>query len=430
MNVRLLQALDRFAGVPLCFCLTLARKLLGSLLPANPTRPRSILFVKLAEQGSTVLAIPAIRRAVEMVGRENVYFLVFEENRFILDVIGLVPEGNIVTIRTVGTLALAATALRAIRHLRRLRLDAAVDMEFFSRGSAALSFLSGARARVGLHAFYGGGPYRGDLMTHRLTYNPHLHTTTAFQIMVDVLEVAPTQLPVLAFEPPSASFDFPTFVPRSEDIETIRSLLPVNNGHVIPIILLNPNASDLLPLRQWPRQRYVELANRLLDRFPEIGVVFTGPPIEAATIESLAREVNDPRCVSLAGKTTLRQLMTLYTLSEIMITNDSGPAHFAALTPMEVVTLFGPETPALFAAQTPANVPLWAGLACSPCVNAFNNRQSTCKDNQCMKRISVEQVFSVVCRIHEKKGLGCPTRLEGTLPAGRLSRYELWRARF
>ena len=267
-------------------------------------------------------------------------------------------------------------------------------------------------------------------MTHRLTYNPHLHTTAAFQIMVDVLEVAPSELPVLAFEPPPASFDFPSFVPRSEDIETIRALLPVNSGRAVPVILLNPNASDLLPLRQWPRQRYVELAIRLLHRFPDIGVVFTGPPIEAATIESLAREVNNPRCVSLAGKTTLRQLMTLYTLSEIMVTNDSGPAHFATLTPMDVVTLFGPETPALFAAQTSRNVPLWAGLACSPCVNAFNNRQSTCKDNVCMKHISVEQVFSVVCRIHEKKGLGCPTGQEGTLPAGRLSRYDLGRARF
>jgi ADP-heptose:LPS heptosyltransferase len=408
--------------------LTLARKLLGSPPLANPARPRSILFVKLAEQGSTVLAIPTIRRAVEMVGRQNVYFLVFEENRFILDVIGLVPEENVVTIRPVGILALATSALKAIWRLRRLRLDAAVDMEFFSRGSAALAFLSGARARVGLHAFYGGGPYRGDLMTHRLTYNPHLHTTTAFQIMVDALTVAPAKLPVLAFEPPPASFDFPSFVPRSEDIETIRSLLPVNNGRAVPVILLNPNASDLLPLRQWPRQRYVELAIRLLDRFPDIGVVFTGPPIEAATIESLAREVNNPRCLSLAGKTTLRQLMTLYTLSEIMVTNDSGPAHFATLTPMDVVTLFGPETPALFAAQTARNVPLWAGIACSPCVNAFNNRQSTCKDNVCMKHISVEQVFSAVCRIHEKKCQSCPTELMSEVPAGLLSRYELGRS--
>ena len=44
-------------------------------------------------------------------------------------------------------------------------------------------------------------------------------------------------------------------------------------------------------------------------------------------------------------------LMVLYTMCEILVTNDSGPAHFASLTPINVVTLFGPETPDLFAAR-------------------------------------------------------------------------------
>ena len=75
------------------------------------------------------------------------------------------------------------------------------------------------------------------------------------------------------------------------------------------------------------------------------------------------------------------------------MTNDSGPAHFATLTPIDVVTLFGPETPALFAARTPRNHVLWSAIACSPCVSAFNNRQSSCRDNVCMQRLTVDQVF-------------------------------------
>ena len=51
--------------------------------------------------------------------------------------------------------------------------------------------------------------------------------------------------------------------------------------------------------------------------------------------------------IPLAGKTTLRQVLVLYARSEILVTNDSGPAHFASMTPIHVVTLFGPETPAL-----------------------------------------------------------------------------------
>src|SRR5579884_2965354 len=47
------------------------------------------------------------------------------------------------------------------------------------------------------------------------------------------------------------------------------------------------------------------------------------------------------------------------------------------------------------------NTVLWAGLACSPCVDAHNNRQSPCRDNRCMQAITVEEVFARTCEIYE-----------------------------
>ena len=142
---------------------------------------------------------------------------------------------------------------------------------------------------------------------------------------------------------------------------------------------------------------------RLLERFPEVEIVLTGAPDEASTAASLAREIGSPRCVSRAGRTTLRQLLVLYGLAEVMVTNDSGPAHYATLTGIDVVTLFGPETPAVFGARTPHSHLLWAGLACSPCVNAFNDRQSACTKNLCMERITVDMVFDTVCEVYQKR---------------------------
>src|SRR5665213_528415 len=124
---------------------------------------------------------------------------------------------------------------------------------------------------------------------------------------------------------------------------------------------------------------------------------------DSKEVDRLAREVGSDRCACLAGKTTLRQLMVLYALCEILVTNDSGPAHFASLTQIHVVTLFGPETPALFAARTPRNLAIWAGLSCSPCVNAYNNRQSPCQNNVCMQQISVEQVFGEVVKVYKQR---------------------------
>jgi hypothetical protein len=100
-HAHVLQWIDRRIGVPVCFLLTLVRRLGGLLGRRGPAVPcRSVLFLKLAEQGSTVLAHEAIRTAVAQVGRENVCILVFEENRFIVDLLGLIPPENVLTVRT------------------------------------------------------------------------------------------------------------------------------------------------------------------------------------------------------------------------------------------------------------------------------------------------------------------------------------------
>jgi ADP-heptose:LPS heptosyltransferase len=402
MTVTQLQRIDRWAGVPVCCALTLLRSLFG-----KPTEPvdaplRNLLFVKLAEQGSTVLAYPAIREAIRMVGRENVYFIVFDDNRFILDVMGVVPEENVITVSFESFLGMGTSAWRALWRLRRLKFDAAIDLEFFTRGSAALTFLTGARRRVGFHPFFGAGPYRGNLMTHRLLYNPHLHTAQMFHVMVQAVRRDPATLPTLDLLAPSAQEPPPRFSPAAAEAESVQAMLRAELPDRSGLILLNPNASDLLPLRRWAGERYVQLARKLLAEYRKAGLVFTGGPKEAGPVADLARQVGDKRCVSLAGRTTLRQLLVLFTLADVLVTNDSGPAHFATLTPIRVVTLFGPETPALYAARSSRNVPLWAGVACSPCVNAYNNRQSPCRDNVCMQALTVDQVFAEVSRALER----------------------------
>jgi ADP-heptose:LPS heptosyltransferase len=408
-GISALQHTDRRIGGPICAALTLFRKILPhrGVGPARAASIRRILFVKLAEQGSTVLAYPAILRAVEMVGRENVYFLVFRDNRFVLDALEVIPEDNVITVGTENVFALAAGAWKALLRIRRTRIDAVIDLEFLTRVSAIITFLSGAKSRVGFHTFFGDGPYRGDLMTHRLLYNPHLHTSEMFLSMVEALTCDATLLPAFDFRPASP---MPTaqFRPHPGELAGFADLLQRDYPALksAPLILLNPNAGDLLPLRRWPASRYLDLSRRLLQKYPDLFIGFTGAPGEAAHISRLALEVGSDRVISFAGKTTLRQLMLLYMRSEILVTNDSGPAHFASMTSVDAVTLFGPETPALFAARSANSTPLWAGLACSPCVNAYNNRQTVCRNNLCMQAITVDQVFDTVVKIYEARKTG------------------------
>ena len=85
-------------------------------------------------------------------------------------------------------------------------------MEFLTRFSAIFTFMTGAKSRVGFHTFFGDGPYRGDLMTHRLLYNPHLHTSQMFEAMVEALTRDPAMLPTFDFKP-SAIQSFAKFQP-------------------------------------------------------------------------------------------------------------------------------------------------------------------------------------------------------------------------
>ena len=402
MRISTMRLVDRWLAFPVCVLLTVARRVRDLGGARATAHPRRIAFIKLAEQGSTVLACSAIRRAVELVGRDQVFFLTFEENRPILDIMGLLPEDNVVTLRAHGLLAAFRDAVVALRRLRRLGVDAAIDLEFFARSSAALAYLTGARSRFGLHAF-GRGPYRGDLMTHRLMFNPHLHTAQTFRLMVDTLEAPPERLPTLDLPLSAADDRPPSFVAEEPETTSVQTLLRSGGDDDAPLVLLNPNCSDLLPLRAWPAKRYVELSRRLLAHDPRIRIAMTGSPGERVQTEALVRAVGSDRCISIAGRTTLRELLAAYTLADVLVTNDSGPAHFATLTPVDVVTLFGPEHPGLFAARSPRNHVLWEGLPCSPCVSAYNNRTSACRDNVCLQRISVDRVFAIVVDVLERR---------------------------
>jgi ADP-heptose:LPS heptosyltransferase len=353
-----------------------------------------------------VLAHEALRRAALRVGAENVYFLVLEENRPIVDELRVVPRENVLTIRGGGLVRFAADALRAVVRLRALRVDASIDMEFFSRASAILAFLSGAHVRVGLHRFRDEAPYRGDLLTHRLLYNHLLHTTWAYASLVDALDADPARTPMLQAPAPRVRGALPAVEPTDAERKAVRRLVHEALGRAIdgPLVLLNPNAGDLMPLRRWPRERFVALARRLLDETPGAAVLVTGAPAEREAADALAREIGSLRAASVAGRTSFRDLLVLYTLADVLVTNDSGPAHFASLAPIHTVVLFGPGSAKLYGPLGPRALPIAADLACSPCLHVYNHRSSPCREAVCMSAIDVERVLGEVRACLARRG--------------------------
>jgi ADP-heptose:LPS heptosyltransferase len=400
LNPPTVHWIDKNLGRPLCLFLTLHRKFVGFLRKNNNFNKKisKILFLKLTEQGSTVLTYPALREAVNMVGKENVYFLVFKENRFILDILDIINSNNIIEVNSENFIKFTYSIIRGIAKVKKEKIDVVVDMEFFSRASAIFAYLTSAEKRVGLHLFTCEGPYRGDLFTHKMIYNPYLHASQFFLTLIEVLKHnIPTKNCPMSFEIPEHTSNLPRFSPPEHEkkslMQKIKNLKQSKLNR--PIIILNPNAGDLLPIRKWPEENFMQLGKMILENFPDATIIISGSPKEKETADMIALRIGG-NTVSLAGHTSLRELLSLYCISDVLITNDSGPAHFSALTPIKAVILFGPETPILYGPLSKNAIALTPNLICSPCVNVFNHRKAPCKYGLCLTRITPEEVFDKV----------------------------------
>lgn len=152
--------------------------------------------------------------------------------------------------------------------------------------------------------------------------------------------------------------------------------------------------------------RYGDLIRRVIASHGDVIVLVTGAPEEQAEAETLAAACG-ARCFSFAGKTTLVELPALYSHAAAMVSNDSGPAHFAAATRLPTIVLFSPETPKLYQPLGTSQA-IYAGLACSPCVSAHNHRKTACDDNVCMRAIGVDQVYAALAELLARRsGPGC-----------------------
>ena len=396
MNIDTMRRIDRLAGVPLCAIATLLIRL-RDWLHARTVRPvRRVLFVELSEMGSTVLASPAMRKARAQLSAE-LYFVIFKRNVGSLQLVGTVSPDNIFTISDASIFTLARDTLAFLLWTRRNGIDTVVDLELFSRFTALLTGFAGADRRVGFYRFHQEGLYRGEMLTHRVTYNPHIHVAKNFIALIDALLAPKPTVPyaktVIGDDQTHVEIVQASARARGDVLERIRSLAPFDPGQN-RLVLINPNASELLPHRRWMPDRYAELIRRILAAYGDVVVLVTGAPDEREAAERLAAQ-SAPRAASFAGHSSLIELPALYAHATLMVSNDSGPAHFSAAVGLPTIVLFGPETPKLYQPLGNSRA-IYAGLACSPCVTAHNHRKTACTDNVCMQAISVDQVYAAV----------------------------------
>ncbi len=394
MNINFQRAVDRIAGVPICKLLSWFERLRGGLFGSRRLDgpPKRILIILLSEMGSLVLAEPMFARLRAQYPGATLHILMFKKNREVLDLLNVMPRDHVITLNDKSLGEFVSDILHALRTMRGLKFDVVIDCELFSRVSSIFSYLSGAPLRVGFHPHTQEGLYRGDFITHPVMYNPYRHLSQQFLTMVAAIESSGTPIakgvaaelsapPLLQFEPGELA----------QVKEKLHADFPMLVGK--KLVLVYPDGG-ILPIRAWPPEYYKQLCADLLR--DGCAVALIGLPEAKPLAQQIVAHCAHTDCIDLTGYTkSVRHLLAIFNHADLLVTNDGGPGQFSALTRLPTLVFFGPETPALYSPLAPNIHCLYTALSCSPCLTAYNHRNSACDgNNQCLKLITPQQVLA------------------------------------
>lgn len=398
MTINLMKRIDYWVGIPACFFLTLVDYILR-LIPSKAstgTPPQKILFIKPSEAGGIILSYPLMRQVQGNYPNAEMFFLTFESNREILGVLNVIKDENVLTIRDKSFLPFIADTAKVLFKIWKERVDIVFDLEFFSRFTAVLTYLSGATQRVGFYRYTHEGLYRGRLLTHNIPYNPHLHVSKSFFSMNQALDQPRKNIPQFEESFNERGLELPQFLPTDEQTEKMKNRLNelgVEKG--ARLFLVNPGEGRI-PLREWPLNHFIALSQKLLKQKDVIIILVGATENSKGAEELLCKELEDQRCINLNGKTSIEELLTLCAMAEALIANDSGLAHIVSLTQLKQFILFGPESPRIFSPFGDRVYTLYSNYLCSPCLSAHNHRTSACTSNRCLQLISPQEVYDLI----------------------------------
>jgi len=391
MDIDTQRKLDRIVGVFLCRIFSLLYRVRREI--SVKETPRKILTILLSEMGSLVLARPMFEHIRKKHPESSVYVLLFEQNREVMELLDVVPSKNILSVSNTSLKKFLIDSIRVLFRLRRIKIDTVIDCELFSRISSIYSFLCGAKIRAGFHPYTQEGLFRGDFINRPVPYNPYTHISKQFITLVEAL--GSNQVPRAKHRVSGNILGVPPMNVSETEIREIQEGLTMDFPPIAGkrLVLIYPGGG-LLPIRAWPLTYFCRLAKDLISSGYAVAVI--GMDSDKQLANDILSYCKDSKCVDLTGYTeSVRKLMIIFHFASLLVTNDGGPGHFAAMTPVPAIIFYGPETPSLYGPLSANSFNFYVSLSCSPCLTAYNHRRSPCDgDNLCLKEISPEEVLA------------------------------------
>lgn len=393
MNTRAKIIVDRLLAKPLAFTFNLFVRIAGHLLRRNHSVAdadvRHIVVTKLLGMGSIVQATPLLRALRRRFPSARIAFLSGASNRGLLQRLPMVDE--VMVLRDQSMLTLVLDVVRVLWTLIRRRVDLFFDLEVYSAGTSVLSALSMARNRYGFYRH--SARFKKGLHTHLVYMNVDAPIA---QLYLQLFRAIGGDCTV-----PDGEDELfgPVRVDDAERVSMRDKIAGLGVPRDQPYFVVNPNASDLLVERRWPREHFVAVMEKLVRDGRT--VVLTGSPSEREFVESvrgLAAADARQGIINSAGALTLAELFALVEGAACVITNDTGPMHLAIAFNRPMVCMFGPGAPNHYGVYRKNIAVLYRGVICSPCI--YEVDEPPCAGNNiCMQRIAPDEVLVAVDQV-------------------------------
>jgi len=269
----------------------------------------------------------------------------------------------------------------SVRSMRALRFDWVIDLQSLAR-SGLFAWLADGELTIGLDDAREGARGFYDLLIRRPSF--HTHAVDWYLEALRLLSV-----PV--------HWNF-TWLPERKEVAA--RLKEVRSGEADRWLVLQPGAR--WANKRWPVEFFAELVLRLASDDRGMRFVILGSKEDMPLGESVTRAA-PTRCLNLTGRTSLVEMIEWIRMSDLMVTNDTGPMHVAAALGKPVVALFGPTEPRRTGPYGQVHRTLrLTSLPCAPCL------KETChyeKPFECLRGISPAVVYGEVRkRLEEAAG--------------------------
>lgn len=221
---------------------------------------------------------------------------------------------------------------------------------------------------------------RGMLLTHKIALSDETLKKHQVWYYLDLLKPL-----AINIEKPELSLKI-----GSKDKAAVSKILKKNRIKKGDLIIgINPGAS-YGPAKRWFPDRYAKLVEMLIGRFNAKIILFGSKDDKEATAEIAS--LSSHKLINLAGRTSLGEATALIERCRLFITNDSGLMHISAALNVPVIAIFGSTSPERTGPYGKDHHIIYKNAECSPCL-----KRECPTDFKCMKLISVDEVYSIVC---------------------------------